>query len=278
MGEPWVPPTTESGCPDLNWGPLRPERSALPGCATPRADKGSGCRRAYPRACSARFCSTSTSRSSGPGRSSGPRGTGASGSGTGSRSIPSATTEARAAAIDDAAGRARPRPRRGGLDRVHGADRARDGRRRRGARACATDMVREWERHENFSLYEDALPVLDDLRQPRPEDRAGLERPARPRGVRRSPRARRRRRGRLEGARAGSSRTRRSSSRRCARSASRPPRRRWSATRTRTTSRGARALGIAAILLDRDGRHRTRSPTGSTRCSRCPAARAGLRL
>jgi FMN phosphatase YigB (HAD superfamily) len=30
-----------------------------------------------------------------------------------------------------------------------------------GARACATDMVREWERHENFSLYEDALPVLD---------------------------------------------------------------------------------------------------------------------
>jgi putative hydrolase of the HAD superfamily len=32
------------------------------------------------------------------------------------------------------------------------------------ARACATDMVREWERHENFSLYEDALPVLDELR------------------------------------------------------------------------------------------------------------------
>ena len=26
----------QSGCPDLNWGPLRPERSALPGCATPR--------------------------------------------------------------------------------------------------------------------------------------------------------------------------------------------------------------------------------------------------
>jgi HAD superfamily hydrolase (TIGR01549 family) len=31
-------------------------------------------------------------------------------------------------------------------------------------RACATDMVREWERHENFSLYEDVLPVLDELR------------------------------------------------------------------------------------------------------------------
>jgi HAD superfamily hydrolase (TIGR01549 family) len=31
--------------------------------------------------------------------------------------------------------------------------------------ACACDMVREWERHENFSLYEDALPVLDELRR-----------------------------------------------------------------------------------------------------------------
>src|SRR4051794_7273528 len=26
----------KSGCPDLNWGPLRPERSALPDCATAR--------------------------------------------------------------------------------------------------------------------------------------------------------------------------------------------------------------------------------------------------
>ena len=41
-----------------------------------------------------------------------------------------------------------------------------------GTRACATDMVREWERHENFSLYEDALPALDELR--RHELRIGL--------------------------------------------------------------------------------------------------------
>ena len=34
-----------------------------------------------------------------------------------------------------------------------------------GARACATDMVREWERHENFALYDDALPALDELRR-----------------------------------------------------------------------------------------------------------------
>ena len=33
-------PARRSGCPDLNWGPLRPERSALPGCATPRAPTG----------------------------------------------------------------------------------------------------------------------------------------------------------------------------------------------------------------------------------------------
>jgi HAD superfamily hydrolase (TIGR01549 family) len=33
-----------------------------------------------------------------------------------------------------------------------------------GARACAVDMVRAWEQHEHFFLYEDALPVLDDLR------------------------------------------------------------------------------------------------------------------
>jgi HAD superfamily hydrolase (TIGR01549 family) len=32
------------------------------------------------------------------------------------------------------------------------------------ARACAIEIVREWERHENFTLYEDALPVLDELR------------------------------------------------------------------------------------------------------------------
>ena len=36
-----------------------------------------------------------------------------------------------------------------------------------GAHECATDMVREWERHENFSLYEDALPVLEELRRNR---------------------------------------------------------------------------------------------------------------
>ena len=39
-------------------------------------------------------------------------------------------------------------------------------------RGCAIDVVRGWERHENFFLYDDALPVLAELR--RHELRIGL--------------------------------------------------------------------------------------------------------
>ena len=34
-----------------------------------------------------------------------------------------------------------------------------------GARACAVEMTGAWERHENFDLYEDTLPVLEELRR-----------------------------------------------------------------------------------------------------------------
>jgi putative hydrolase of the HAD superfamily len=34
-----------------------------------------------------------------------------------------------------------------------------------GSRACAEEMVRAWEQHANFTLYEDALPALDDQRR-----------------------------------------------------------------------------------------------------------------
>jgi putative hydrolase of the HAD superfamily len=34
-----------------------------------------------------------------------------------------------------------------------------------GARGCATDVTRAWERHENFFLYDDALPTLASLRR-----------------------------------------------------------------------------------------------------------------
>jgi HAD superfamily hydrolase (TIGR01549 family) len=33
-----------------------------------------------------------------------------------------------------------------------------------GARACAVEIVRRWENHANFDLYEDAIPVLETLR------------------------------------------------------------------------------------------------------------------
>ncbi len=33
-----------------------------------------------------------------------------------------------------------------------------------GARTCAADMVRRWEIHANFHLYDDAIPVLEALR------------------------------------------------------------------------------------------------------------------
>jgi putative hydrolase of the HAD superfamily len=33
------------------------------------------------------------------------------------------------------------------------------------SRACAVDMVAAWERHENFALYDDALPALEELRR-----------------------------------------------------------------------------------------------------------------
>ena len=32
-------------------------------------------------------------------------------------------------------------------------------------RACAEDLVRAWELHERFTLYEDALPALAALRE-----------------------------------------------------------------------------------------------------------------
>lgn len=34
-----------------------------------------------------------------------------------------------------------------------------------GARACAEELVRAWEEHERFTLYEDALPALQVLRE-----------------------------------------------------------------------------------------------------------------
>ena len=66
-----------------------------------------------------------------------------------------------------------------------------------GARACADELVRAWEQHERFTLYEDALPALAELREHGDQDRPDLERQPRPGRVRRPPRPRRRLRRRL---------------------------------------------------------------------------------
>ena len=122
-----------------------------------------------------------------------------------------------------------------------------------GARECATDMVREWERHENFSLYEDALPVLEELR--RHELRIGLdlERPARSRGVRRA--SRRSRSTPMVGSRAHGRVKPHASIFVAALQALgvEPDETAMVGDSYEDDIEGARALGIRAILLDRDG-------------------------
>ena len=54
--------------------------------------------------------------------------------------------------------------------------------------SAAVEMERRWSQSAHFELYDDALPVLDALREPRAEDRAALELVARPGRVRRAPR------------------------------------------------------------------------------------------
>ena len=114
-------------------------------------------------------------------------------------------------------------------------------------------MVRAWEHSHNFELYEDVLPVLEELRRHRlkiglvSNTARDLER------LRRAPRARRRR-GRL--ARAGSarrSRTRRSS-RTCSSGSTSPPAlAAMVGDSVDDDIEGARALGMRAFLLDREG-------------------------
>ena len=100
-----------------------------------------------------------------PGPELGPEGYRRVGSGTGSCSTPTGTTRLASR---------RSRSCRAARDLVHDEEvwiafteqivRGMGGD-AEGARECAVDMVRAWEQHENFALYEDALPVLDELRR-----------------------------------------------------------------------------------------------------------------
>ena len=106
----------------------------------------------------------STSPSRGPGPSSGPTHTGASETPTGSSLDPERYEEARVAAFADL--RMHPELVHDEEiwvafteDIVRGMGGDADG-----ARACAVEIVRRWEIHANFDLYDDAIPVLEALR------------------------------------------------------------------------------------------------------------------
>ena len=122
-----------------------------------------------------------------------------------------------------------------------------------GARACAVEIVRRWEIHANFDLYDDAAARARRAPRPRAPDRADLERAARPRGVRAPPRASTSTSPSARRATAGRSRTRRSSRPRSRRSGSPPAETVMVGDSYADDIEGARALGMRAILLDRDG-------------------------
>ena len=180
---------------------------------------------------------------------------------------PARYEDARAAAIEELQREARARARRGDLDRVHREDRPRHGR-RRGRRQGVRD------RHgAGVGAARELLALRGCARRPRrasparAEDRAGHERAAGSRGVRRPPRARGGRDGRIAAPRQDEAAS--VDLRRRAPDAGRasPRKRRWWATPTRTTSRAparsacGRSCSIATACA------RT-SPSGSTRCSR----------
>ncbi len=98
--------------------------------------------------------------------------------------------------------------------------------------------------HENFSSTTTRCPCSPTLRRHGARDRARLERAARPGGVRRPSRARRRRLRGLEGARARRSRTRRSSRPRSARLGVEPAEAAMVGDSDEDDIEGARALGM----------------------------------
>ena len=124
---------------------------------------------------------------------------------------------------------------------------------------AACEMERRWSQSVHFELYDDALPVLDALRDARPQDRPALELLPRPRRVRRAPRARRRRRAHLASCTARRSRTGRSSARCSTGSRSTPDEAVMVGDTIEDDIEGALAAGMRAVLLDREGRYPERA-------------------
>ena len=147
------------------------------------------------------------------------------------------------------------RPRRGDLGALHRADHRGDGRAGATRTRAAVEMERRWAHSAHFELYDDALPALDDMRRARAEDRAALELVAEPRGVRRPPRARRPTRCSPRARTGRRSRTSRSSSRCSSCSRSTPAEAVMVGDTLHDDIEGALAVGMQAVLLDREGRH-----------------------
>ena len=191
-----------------------------------------------------------------PGPSSARRATSARASATAWRSTRRRYEEARDAALVDLPPPSRARARRRDLVPLHRADHPRHGRRRPTRRTTArVEITRGWERHENFELYEDVPAELAELRAA--GLRIGLVSNS-ARDVREfvaPPRARRRRGDQLlpprphEAARLDLPGGARSA--RCRAGRGGDGRR----LRSPTTSTAPRAIGMRAILLDRDGLH-----------------------
>ena len=137
------------------------------------------------------------------------------------------------------------------------------------AREAAEEMTRAWEHAHNFELYDDVLPTLAALREHTPEARPRLEHRARPRRVRRAPPARRRRAALVRRPRQDEAAPD-DLPRRARAPGVEPEEAVMVGDSIDDDVEGAQALGMRAILLDREGRHPGSSP-GST-SARLPAA------
>ncbi len=216
--------------------------------------------------------STSTSRSCGPGRTSAPRATCGSASGTGSASTSRATT--RRGSAPSPSSKRHPELEHDDevwivfterIIRGMGGDAA-------GAYACAAEMVAAWEHARQLRALRRRAAGARRAARPRAEARARLEHEPRPRGVRRPPRARRRRRDRLALVRQDEARPGRSSARRSTGSASAAGAAVMVGDSVEDDIEGALALGMRAILLDREGRYpELEPPDRGTRRAGCGA-------
>ena len=144
--------------------------------------------------------------------------------------------------------------------------------------AAAVEMEQRWAHSAHFELFDDALPALEFARAERAQGRAALELLARPRRVRRPPRARRRRGADLLRARQDEA-ARVDLPWRCSScSRSRPAEAVMVGDTLHEDIEGALAVGMRAVLLDRDGRHPEVAGPARRPCASCRRRSGSNRL